>query len=94
MLAEAEDGRARLLMSAINAGEVYYFLRKHHNEALSESWRASAPTLPVRFDVPSADDIWNAACLKGRYPISYADAFVTGGPEFRFVEKLDLDCIG
>ena len=32
LLAEAEDGRARLLMSAINAGEVYYFQRKHHNE--------------------------------------------------------------
>ena len=106
LLAEAEDGRARLLMSAINAGEVYYFLRRHHNEALSESWRASAPTLPVRLDVPTADDIWNAASLKGRYPISYADAFaaalaqkhncplVTGDPEFRSVEKLDLDWIG
>jgi predicted nucleic acid-binding protein len=39
LLAEAEEGHMRLLMSAINVGEVYYFLRKHHSEALAESWR-------------------------------------------------------
>jgi hypothetical protein len=26
-------------MSAINVGEVYYFLKKHHTEALADSWR-------------------------------------------------------
>ncbi len=67
---------------------------ERHNEALSESWRPSAPTLPVRFDVPTAHEIWDAASLNGRYPISNADAFAAGGPEFRSVEKLDLDWIG
>ena len=33
LLAEAEEGRTRLLMSAINVGEVYYFLRKRHSES-------------------------------------------------------------
>ncbi len=105
-LEEAETGKARLLMSAINAGEVYYFLRKCHSEALSESWRNSSPSMPVRFDVPSAGDIWSAASLKARFPIAYADAFaaalaikhacplVTGDPELRTVEKLRLDWIG
>jgi len=106
LLAEAEGGRARLLMSAINAGEIYYFLRKNYSDTLAESWRESAPALPVTIEVPTAEDIWSAASIQGRFPMSYADAFaaalaqkyncplVTGDPEFRTVEQLDLDWLG
>jgi ribonuclease VapC len=106
LLSEAEDGQTRLLMSAINVGEVYYFLRKHHTETLAESWRESSRTLPATIEVPSADDIWSAATLKARSPIAYADGFatalarkyncplVTGDPEFRRVDQLELDWIG
>ena len=106
LLSEAEEGQVRLLMSAINVGEVYYFLRKHHTGALAESWRESSRTLPVTIEVPTADDIWSAASLKARFPIAYADAFaaalaqkyncplVTGDPEFRRVDQLELDWIG
>jgi len=72
LLAESEAGEARLLMSAINVGEVYYFLRKQHLADLAESWRKSSRTLPVTIEVPTADEIWLAATLKGLYPISYA----------------------
>jgi predicted nucleic acid-binding protein len=93
-------------MSAINTGEVYYFLRKNHSEELAESWRASSRTLPATIEVPTEDEIWDAAVLKGCYPIAYADAFgaalarkyqcplVTGDPEFRSIANLDLDWIG
>jgi ribonuclease VapC len=106
LLAESEAGHARLLMSAINVGEVYYFLRKHHSEELAESWRELSGTLPVTIEVPTADEIWDAAVLKGRYPIAYADAFaaalahkyqcplVTGDPELRSVVHLKVDWIG
>src|ERR1700735_1291137 len=106
LLTEAEDGRSRLYMSAINVGEVYYFLKKHHNEPLAESWRESSRTLPVTIEVPTQDEIWNAASLKGRFRISYADAFaaalaqkyncslVTGDPEFKLVKPLQLDWLG
>ncbi len=106
LLTEAEHGQTRLLMSAINVGEVYYFLRKNHSEALAESWRESSRTLPVTIEVPTAEDIWSAATLKSRFPISYADAFaaalaqkyncllVTGDPEFRHIDQLELDWIG
>jgi len=106
LLSEAEAGRSRLLMSAINVGEVYYFLRKHHSESLAETWRESSRTLPVTIEAPTTEDIWNAASLKGQFPISYADAFgaalaqkyncplVTGDPELRSIEQLDLDWIG
>jgi predicted nucleic acid-binding protein len=106
LLAQAEQGRTRLLMSAINVGEVYYFLRKNHSEALAESWRESSRTLPVTIEVPTDSDIWQAASLKSRFPIAYADAFaaalaqkygcplVTGDPEFRRVHPLELEWIG
>jgi predicted nucleic acid-binding protein len=105
LLAEAEAGETRLLMSAINVGEVYYFLMKHHSQDLAESWRESSRTLPVTMEVPTADDIWSAASLKGRFAIAYADAFaaalaqkyncplVTGDPELRQADQLELDWI-
>jgi predicted nucleic acid-binding protein len=106
LLSEADAGVTQLIMSAINSGEVYYCLRKNHSLELGESWRESSPTLPVTFEVPSAADIWNGATLKAMFSIAYADAFaaalaqkhacplVTGDPEFRCVERLELDWIG
>jgi len=106
LLTKAEHGKIRLLMSAINVGEVYYFLRKRHSEALAESWRESSRTLPATIEVPTDDDIWDAATLKSRFPIAYADAFaaalaqkhdcplVTGDPEFRRIDGLEVDWIG
>ena len=106
LLTEAQAGTARLFISAINAGEVYYILRKHHAEEVAELWRILARTLPVSIEVPTADEIWDAALLKGQYPIAYADAFaaalaqkyrcplVTGDPEFQSIAELELDWIG
>jgi len=71
LLEEGEGGKARLLMSAINVGEIYYFLRKDNRPALADSWRESSGTLPVMIEVPTIDDIWHAASL--------------GDPEFRSV---------
>ena len=39
LLSEAEEGRSRLLLSAMNAGEVYAFLRKQPSEVLALAWR-------------------------------------------------------
>jgi predicted nucleic acid-binding protein len=106
LLTEADSGSARLLMSAINVGEVYYHLCKYHGETLAEFWRERSATLPVSLEVPTCDEIWDAARLKGRYPIAYAGAFaaalaqkyacalVTGDPDFRGIPKLELDWIG
>ena len=106
LLAEADSGATRLLMSAINVGEVYYYVRKYEGEKLAESWRESSGTLPLTIEVPTMDEIWDAALLKGCHPIAYADAFaaalaqkyrcplVTGDPDFRSIADLDLDWIG
>jgi ribonuclease VapC len=106
LLSAADEGRAMLRMSSINAGEIYYCLRKNHSRELAEYWRESAPTLPVSFDVPASADIWQAAEIKADYPVAYADAFaaglarkhscplVTGDPDFRKIEWLELDWTG
>ena len=103
---ESLAGSARLFMSAINTGEVYYFLRKKHSEKIAESWRELSATVPATIEEPTADEICDAALLKGQYPIAYADAFaaalahkhrcplVTGDPEFRSIADLELDWIG
>ena len=103
---ESLAGRVRLFMSAINVGEVYYFLRKQHSEKLAESWRALSATVPATIEVPTGDEIWDAALLKGKYPVAYADAFaaalaqkyrcplVTGDPEFQSIPDLELDWVG
>jgi ribonuclease VapC len=103
---EAGAGQARLMMSAINVGEVYYFLRKFYTRDLAEAWRGSARTLPVTIDVPTGEDIWKAATLKAEFPISYADAFaaalaqrndcklLTGDPGFRSVDELQIHWLG
>jgi len=106
LLEESEAGHARLLMSAINVGEVYYFLRKHYSDELAQSWKELSGTLPVTIHVPTMEEIWDAAALKGRYPIAYADAFavalayknhcplLTGDPVLRSIADLKLDWIG
>lgn len=102
LLEEAEAGERRLLISALNVGEVYYFLRKKGLGALAQSWRDSTPALPVTIAVPDMEDIWKAAALKGRFAIAYADAFaaalaqkhqcplVTGDLEFQCVDGLQV----
>ncbi len=93
-------------MSAINAGEVYYFLRKTTAKGSRSRGANYQATLPATIEVPTADEIWDAALLKGQYPIAYADAFaaalaqkyrcplVTGDPDFRVIPDLDLDWVG
>jgi predicted nucleic acid-binding protein len=106
LLTAAQTGMATLLISAINVGEVYYILRKHHAEEVAERWRILAQTLPVTIEVPTLVEIWDAALLKGQYSIAYADAFaaalaqkyrcplVTGDPEFQPIPELELDWVG
>jgi predicted nucleic acid-binding protein len=61
LFAEAESGTTRVFMTAINVGEVYYYVRRYHGERLAESWRESCGTLPLTIEVPSGDEIWHAA---------------------------------
>jgi predicted nucleic acid-binding protein len=92
---DAEAGDLRILLSEVNAGEVFYNLAKDQSRFAAMEFRTKLPGLPVVLLTPASDDVWRAADLKSRYPISYADCFaaalalthdaelVTGDKDFR-----------
>lgn len=100
LLREAERSRAPLLMNEINIGEVYYMTAKDRSSAQAEDFLHRLETLPIQAVANSFAQVLEAARIKARFPISYADAFavatairmdavvVTGDPEFRQVEDL------
>ncbi|MGH8929070.1 MAG: PIN domain-containing protein [Egibacteraceae bacterium] len=62
------------VMSWINLGEVYYVVRREHRELdASETIRDLHPF--VTPDLPNARRVLEAAEIKAKYRLSYADAF-------------------
>jgi len=74
-LEDARAGRARLVMSWVNAGEVLYILRREGGSDAFVQARSSLSHLPISFITVFETDAIEAARLKARYRISYADAF-------------------
>jgi len=101
LLAAAESGRATLLMSVMNAAEVYYRFRKLDRGSEAEEFlkEMRGNAFPLRLVSATDARVFAAARLKGLHPISLADAFaaalavevdapvVTGDPEFRTLEQ-------
>lgn len=109
LLTAADRGENTLIMNVLNLGEVFYLSAKAKNlayaEQLVESLRARVGSVPAEDEL-----VFQAARLKAKYPLSYADAFaaataiahaaplVTGDPELRPVAAkergLKLDWLG
>jgi ribonuclease VapC len=99
LLEWASRGADKLGISLINVGEVFYLLAKRHGAAPAERFLADLTMMPIQTLLPDRRLILNAARLKSRYPISYADAFavetareqnarlVTGDPELWQLSK-------
>ena len=95
-----------VFMSAINFGEVYYRLIKKGLEKEAENLWENKNSFPIKFIEPTWKRIKLACELKGNYAISYADAFciglaqelkapiITGDPEFKSVQNIELIWIG
>jgi ribonuclease VapC len=105
-LDDAVETGAALLVNEINVGEVYYIVAKHRSEDAAEEVLLHLERLPLELVSNTFDDVLEAARLKARFPLSYADAFalatairfdarlVTGDPEFETAEDLvDVDWI-
>ena len=106
LLEDAVETGALLLVNEINVGEVYYIVAKHRSENAAEHVLLHLDRLPLELVSNTFDDVLEAARLKARFPLSYADAFalatairfdarlVTGDPEFETAEDLvDVDWI-
>jgi ribonuclease VapC len=99
LLEQASRGAAKVSISLINVGEVFYLIAKRHGAVPAERFLADLAMMPIQALLPDRKLILGAARLKSRYPISYADAFaaetareqnailVTGDPELWQLSK-------
>lgn len=99
MSSDPKDGF--LIMNEINVGEAYYIIARERGTELADYFLETIlPSLPVRLIPNSLGNVIEAAKIKSRYPISYADSFVvatavrekavivTGDPDFKKVKDL------
>jgi predicted nucleic acid-binding protein len=89
-----------LAINEINIGEVYYITARGRSREQAEEVLRRLETLPIRAVSNAYDDVLEAARIKARLPIGYADAFavatairegavlVTGDPELRAAAHL------
>jgi len=94
VLAEAIQAEAPILMSAVNVGEVWYILAREVSTAEADRSIGTLRSWGVEFVTADWAHAKEAAVLKSRHKMSYADAFaaalakatkaelVTGDPEF------------
>lgn len=100
ILKRAKQDKIKLYMHNINLGEIYYNILKEEGENKANTVLAIVKQYPVEYVQNISEDYLIAAAkIKGRYPISYADAFaiataiqkngilITGDPEFKALEE-------
>ena len=94
----ARDSGRNLLLSAVNWGEVYYITMREAGHERAGKVAQLISTLPIQIVAADLDLTRQAATLKSKHKMSYADCFaaalakqrkvelVTGDKEFRQVE--------
>lgn len=99
ILLDAQGGETRLMMSVVNAGEVWYNYDRRVSSEVADERIQMLRTTGVEFVDADWDLTKEASRLKSKHPIAYADCFaaalakreggrvVTGDPEFRKLEK-------
>lgn len=101
LLQQATDEKHKLLLSAVNWGEVYYNTMREVSQEAAEQKAQEIAALPIDI-IGVSDDLAlakQAAIFKATHKMSYADCFaaalakqknaelVTGDPEFKAVAK-------
>jgi predicted nucleic acid-binding protein len=102
ILLKAESGNARLLMSVINWGEVYYSIMRGASQEMADSKAHEIAGMQIELvpvDTRDFELIRQAAVFKATKKMSYADCFaaalaktrnaelVTGDRDFKTVEN-------
>ena len=101
------DGRARIFLSVINWGEMYYIALREGGKVTAEEYRTTFASYPITVVDADQELTLHAAYFKAFNKFSYADAFaaaltlmkdgvlVTGDPEFKPLEgKIKLKWLG
>jgi len=98
-LLAAED--VHLLINDINVGEVYYIIARERGSAQADDFvDMILSSLPITLVANSLQEVIEAARIKAKYPLAYADCFaaatayrekaplITGDPEFKKVQNI------
>jgi predicted nucleic acid-binding protein len=95
ILRQLIQGKAKGFMSVVNWGEVYHSTLRAEEVAEAEKIICQLDKLPIQIVDVKKDSTYEAAKLKGKYRIAYADCFavalsvklnaslVTGDSEFK-----------
>lgn len=107
LLEMGKAGKAKLYLSEINLGEIYYIAIRNWGSEKAQKLLAAIYELPINFVLPKRENILQAAEFKAQGNISYADCFVldlakihkakvvTGDPEFKkFLKKSEILWVG
>jgi ribonuclease VapC len=99
ILRQLIQGKAKGYMSVVNWGEVYYNTMREEGIAEAERVILQLDKFPIQIVEVNRNFAYEAAKLKGKYRIAYADCFavalsvklnaslVTGDPEFRKLKE-------
>ncbi len=99
VLTECLTGKARGWMTVINWGEIFYATAKVKGLKVALDIMKNLESYPLIIVDADKKLTWEAAKLKAKYPIAYADCFalalakqkeadlLTGDPEFRKVKE-------
>jgi predicted nucleic acid-binding protein len=99
LVAEARQDHAILLISAVNWGEVFYVIWRHHGERMARTLAAEVGQLPIKIITADQMRSIRAATIKQKHRLAYADCFaaelaidqnaalVTSDPDFEKVGK-------
>ncbi|MBY0436246.1 MAG: type II toxin-antitoxin system VapC family toxin [Cyclobacteriaceae bacterium] len=95
LLTQLSMGEIQGFISVINVGEIYYMLCRKVNKTRAEQAMDLIKILPIEISSIDYNSSYQAAKLKSKYKISFADAFaaslsiekkavlITGDPEFK-----------
>ncbi len=75
LLAEAAEGKGRLMMSVVNWGEVFYSVWRAHGEAAAEAKIREIGQLPIELMAVDLGLAKASAGLKAGHGLPYADCF-------------------
>ncbi len=75
LLREARRGRAKLLMSAVNYGEVYGLLLRQYGPEQAVAGAYAVSPLPIEMLDATPQRAFKAADLKAKYKLYYVDSF-------------------
>jgi predicted nucleic acid-binding protein len=100
VLEQAQKRQCRICMCVINLGEVLYSVERRRGFIAAQKTLMLLQSLPIKILEVTNELVLEAAHIKARYPLSYADAFavataikqkaivLTGDPEFESVETM------